>query len=109
MRRIPVPQHVYEFAVDLTRKTRPEDESAPSWVKPLVSWGAGPRAVQYLILGAKARSAILGNYLCSLEDVVEVAVPVLSHRVLTTFTAESEGITSESIVKRLVFELSNEP
>jgi MoxR-like ATPase len=106
VRRIPVPQHVYEFAVDLTRMTRPDDNASPAWLKPLVSWGAGPRAVQYLILGAKARAAILGNYMCSLDDVIEVAAPVLSHRVLTTFTAESEGVTSESIVKRLVTELS---
>ena len=78
--------------------------SAPAWLKPLVSWGAGPRAVQYLILGAKARAALLGSYMVRLEDVMEVASPVLTHRVLTTFAAQAEGIDARSIVKRLIAE-----
>ena len=108
VRRMPVPQHVYEFAVDLTRRTRPKTSDAPSWLKPLVGWGAGPRAVQYLVLGAKARAALLGSYLVRQEDVVAVAGPVLTHRVITTFTAESQGITSGDVVRRLVEELQAE-
>ena len=108
VRRVPVPDHIYEFAVDLTRRSRPNTSDAPDWLKPLVSWGAGPRAVQYLILGAKARAALHGSYMVRLEDVLEVAAPVLTHRVLTTFAAESEGLSSRDIVKRLVDELSKE-
>ena len=108
MRRVPVPQHIYEFAVDLVRRTRPKVDESPEWLKPLVSWGAGPRAVQYLILGAKARAALTGSYMVRLEDVMDVAQPVLTHRVLTTFNAESEGISSSDIVRRLVDELNAE-
>ena len=106
VRRVPVPDHIYAFAVDLARQTRPASGEAPSWLKPLVSWGAGPRAVQYLILGAKARAALHGSYMVRLEDVMEVAEPVLRHRVMTTFAAESEGITSRDVSKRLVEELA---
>ena len=106
VRRVPVPDHLYEFAVDIARRTRPGSSEAPAWLKPLVSWGAGPRAVQYLILGAKARAALHGSYMVRLEDVVAVADPVLRHRVMTTFTAESEGVTSRDLTKRLVEELS---
>jgi MoxR-like ATPase len=70
----------------------------------LVSWGAGPRAVQNLILGAKARAALLGSYMVRLEDVQEVALPVLTHRVITTFTAQSERIDAKAIIARLVKE-----
>jgi MoxR-like ATPase len=106
VRRVPVPDHLYEFAVDLTRRTRPGSSESPGWLKPLVSWGAGPRAVQYLVLGAKARAALHGSYMVRLEDVIEVADPVLRHRVMTTFTAESEGVSSRDLTKRLVEELS---
>ena len=108
VRRVPVPEHIYEFAVDLTRRTRPKTDESPEWLKPLVGWGAGPRAVQYLILGAKARAALNGSYMVRLEDVMEVAEPVLMHRVITTFAAESEGVTSRDVVRRLVEELNAE-
>ncbi len=108
VRRVPVPEHIYEFAVDLSRRTRPKSPESPEWLKPLVGWGAGPRAVQYLILGAKARAALNGSYMVRLEDVIEVAEPVLTHRVITTFAAESEGISSRDIVRRLVDELQEE-
>jgi MoxR-like ATPase len=108
VRRVPVPQHIYEFAVDLVRRTRPKTKESPDWLKPLVSWGAGPRAVQYLILGAKSRAALTGSYMARLEDIMAVAEPVLTHRVLTTFNAESEGITSNDIITRLVEELNAE-
>lgn len=108
VRRIPVPDHIFEFAVDLTRRTRPASPDSPDWLKPLVGWGAGPRAVQYLILGAKARAALYGSYMVRLEDILEVASPVLTHRVLTTFAAESEGMSSRDVVDRLVDQLSKE-
>ncbi|MEZ6091061.1 MAG: MoxR family ATPase [Pirellulaceae bacterium] len=105
VRRVPVPQHIYEFVVDLVRSTRPGAAESPDWLKPLVSWGAGPRAVQYLVLGAKSRAALTGSYMVRLEDVLAVAQPVLSHRVLTTFGAESEGMRSTDVIQRLVDEL----
>ena len=104
VRRVPVPDHIYTYAARLVRKTRPNGSTAPSWLKPLVSWGAGPRAVQYLILGAKARAALLGSYMVRLEDIQEVASPVLTHRVITTFAAQAEGIDAKKIVRRLVEE-----
>ncbi len=107
VRRVPVPDHIYAFAARLARKTRPSGSTAPAWLKPLVSWGAGPRAVQYLILGAKARAALLGSYMVRMEDVQEAAVPVLTHRIITTFAAQAEGIDAKKIVRRLVEEMEN--
>ncbi len=104
VRRVPVPDHIYTYAARLVRKTRPGGSTAPAWLKPLVSWGAGPRAVQYLILGAKARAALHGSYMARLEDVQEVASSVLTHRVITTFAAQAEGIDAKKIVRRLVEE-----
>ena len=104
VRRVPVPDHIYEFAARLVRRTRPQGVAAPEWLRPLVAWGAGPRAVQYLILGAKSRAALNGGYMVRLEDVAAVAAPVLTHRVLTTFAAQAEGIDSRRIVERLVAE-----
>jgi MoxR-like ATPase len=108
VRRVPVPDHIYSYAARLVRKTRPGGSTAPSWLKPLVSWGAGPRAVQYLILGAKARAALLGSYMVRLEDVQEAALPVLTHRIITTFAAQAEGIDAKKIVRRLVEETDSE-
>lgn len=108
VRRIPVPDHIFHFAVDLVRRTRPESDESPDWITPYVGWGAGPRAVQYLILGARARAALNGSYMVRQEDLIAVAEPVLRHRVIKTFTAESEGITCRSIISRLVEELSSE-
>jgi len=108
VRRVPVPDHIYQYATRLVRKTRPQGSTAPAWLKPLVSWGAGPRAVQYLILGAKARAALHGSYMVRLEDIHEVAVPVLTHRVITTFAAQAEGLDARQIVKRLISETMEE-
>jgi MoxR-like ATPase len=108
VRRVPVPDHIYTYAARLVRKTRPTSPTAPAWIKPLVSWGAGPRAVQYLILGAKARAALYGSYMVRLEDVQEIAAPVLTHRVITTFAAQAEGIDAKAIVKRLIEESPSE-
>ena len=104
VRRVPVPDHIYQFAARLVRKTRPRGDTAPTWLKPLVSWGAGPRAVQYLVLGAKARAALSGSYMARLEDIEAVAAPVLTHRLITTFAAQAEGIDAKAIVARLVKE-----
>jgi MoxR-like ATPase len=108
VRRVPVPDHIYTFAARLVRQTRPNGGSAPDWLKPLISWGAGPRAVQNLILGAKARAALLGSYMVRLEDIQEVATPVLTHRLVTTFAAQAQGISAKDIVKRLIEEASTE-
>jgi MoxR-like ATPase len=108
VRRVPVPEHIYEYAARLVRKTRPADPSAPAWLKPLISWGAGPRAVQNLILGGRARAALLGSYMVRLEDVQEVAMPVLAHRLITTFAAQAEGISAKDIVRRLLEESGGE-
>ena len=108
VRRVPVPDHIYQFAARLVRKTRPRGETAPPWLKPLVAWGAGPRAVQYLVLGAKSRAALSGSYMARLEDIEAVAAPVLTHRLITTFAAQAEGIDAKAIVARLVKETIDE-
>ena len=100
--RVPVPDHVHELAVDLVRRTRPDSDESPAWLKKWVQWGAGPRAVQYLVKGAKARAVLEGNYMTSMEDVEKVADPVLFHRILTNFHARSEGMTSTEVVARLI-------
>ncbi|MFC4993785.1 AAA family ATPase [Rubritalea tangerina] len=105
VRRMPVPDHIYDYAVEIVRKTRPTLDSSPDWVKEYVGWGAGPRAVQYLILGAKSRAALHGSYMVRLEDIESVAQPVLGHRVLTNFAAESQGMTANKVVERLVAEM----
>jgi MoxR-like ATPase len=104
VRRVPVPDHVYDYAVQLVRRSRPPLPESPDWIKNWVSWGAGPRAVQYLVIGAKARAALYGSYMARQEDVEAVAAPVLGHRILTNFHAESEGVTSRDIIKRLMEE-----
>jgi MoxR-like ATPase len=108
VRRVPVPDHVYDAAVALVRKTRPQEPEAPAWIRECVGWGAGPRAVQYLVLGAKSRAALRGAYMASLEDLEAIAPSVLSHRVLTNFAAESQGMTSKKIVERLIAEMRAE-
>jgi MoxR-like ATPase len=108
VRRVPVPDHIYRYAAKLARKTRPNGATAPAWLKPLVAWGAGPRAVQYLILGAKSRAALLGSYMVRLEDIQHVAAPVLTHRIITTFAAQAEGIDAKQIVRRLIEETASE-
>ncbi|MCM8528300.1 MAG: MoxR family ATPase [Lentisphaeraceae bacterium] len=106
VRRIPVPDHIYDYVVRLVRATRP-GENALDWVNSLVNWGAGPRAVQYLILGAKTHSALNGSYMVRMEDVNAVTEAVLVHRMQLTFQAESEGITPSDVVKRLIKEVGS--
>jgi MoxR-like ATPase len=102
VRRLPVSDHVGRYAVNLARATRPEDEIAPGFTKEFVSWGAGTRAVQYLVLGAKARAAIAGEYNVTCAHVRAVAALVLRHRVLVNFHGEAEGMTSDKVVARLL-------
>ncbi len=102
VRKVPVADHVFVYARDLVRATRPDEGEAPAFVKRLVSWGAGPRAGQYLILGGKARAILQGRFYVTTEDIRAVAPPVLRHRVVTTFQADSEGITSDRVVEMLL-------
>jgi MoxR-like ATPase len=102
VRRLPISDHVGRYAVDLARSSRPEDEIAPGFTKEFVNWGAGTRAVQYLVLGAKARAAIAGEYNVTCEHVRAVAPLVLRHRIITNFHAEAEGISTDRIVELLV-------
>ncbi len=104
VRRVPVAPSVISYAVRLARATRPEGEEAPSVIRSYVSWGAGPRASQYLVLGAKARAAIRGDPVPSLEDVRAVAHAVLAHRVVPNFEAEADGMSSRQIVDQLLEE-----
>ena len=100
--RVPVPDHIYDLAVDIVRATRPDSGDAPDFCQKLVSWGAGPRAVQYLIRGAKARAVLQGSYLVRQEDLEAVAHPVLRHRIITNFQAQAEGTSSTVIVDQLL-------
>lgn len=102
IRKVPAADHVVRYAVELVRSTRPDDGSCPESVKKWISWGAGPRASQYLVLGAKARAVMYGHYHISCDDIKAVAKPVLRHRVLTSFTAEADGITSLNIIDELI-------
>jgi MoxR-like ATPase len=100
--RVPVADHVVRHAVELVRATRPREAAAPEFVRDFVEWGAGPRASQFLVLGAKARAVLDGRLVASIEDVRALARPVLVHRVLTNFRAESEGVKSEDLVARVL-------
>lgn len=102
VRRVVVGDHVFQYAADLVRATRPRDAGVPAFVKDLVSWGAGPRASQYLILGGKARAVLQGRLHVTTEDIRQVAYPVLRHRLVTTFHADAEGITTDAIIDKLL-------
>lgn len=102
VKRVPVPDHVIKYAVDLVRRTRPKEQDADSMVKEYLTWGAGPRASQYLILGGKARAALAGRYSVEQEDVTALAQPVLTHRLMTNFHAEANGMTSRQIIHELL-------
>ncbi|HVP67197.1 MAG TPA: MoxR family ATPase [Anaeromyxobacteraceae bacterium] len=100
--RVPAADHVIRYAVELVRHTRPKEAGVPDFVRDYVSWGAGPRASQYLVLGAKSRAILDGRVAASVEDVQALALPVLTHRVIANFRAESDGVTSSEIVSRLL-------
>jgi MoxR-like ATPase len=102
VRRVPVADHVARYALHLARLTRAGDASAPKFVRDYVTWGAGPRASQYLVLGAKSRAVLQGRFHATCDDVRAVAYPVLRHRILTNFNAEAEGIKPDDLVRRLI-------
>jgi MoxR-like ATPase len=109
VRKVPVADHVIRYAMQFARLTRKEKGQVPQFVQDFVSWGAGPRASQYLILGAKARAVLHGRAYVSTEDVRAVAKPVLRHRIITNFNAEAEGVTSDEIVRRLAEVIPSDP
>jgi MoxR-like ATPase len=102
VRRIPVTDKVLEYAVKLAVKTRPNSEHAPDIVKKYLAWGAGPRASQFLVLGAKCHAAIRGRYSPDIEDVNAVAMAILRHRIIRNYKAEAEGLTVETIINQLL-------
>lgn len=102
VRKVPIADHVTMDALRLSRMTRPKKEAAPEFVRQYVAWGAGPRASQYLVLGAKARAVLSGRYFVSRDDIRAVALPVLRHRIRTNFNADAEGITTDDLILRLV-------
>lgn len=107
VRRIPVADHIFEYAARLVRATRPDEPDAPEFVKKLMSWGAGPRASLNLILAGKSRAALRGRCHVSEEDIRAVSLPILRHRIVPSFAARSEGMTSESLIERLLDEVSS--
>jgi MoxR-like ATPase len=102
VRRVPVPDHVMDFVLDLVRCTRPDEAEALPFVKELVEWGAGPRACQFLVLGGKVRAVLKGRLHVTADDIEALAAPVLRHRIVPTFNAEAEGISVDDIVKRIL-------
>ncbi|HRP54119.1 MAG TPA: MoxR family ATPase [Fluviicola sp.] len=102
IRKIPVADNVLEYAVKLVAKTRKDSEFAPQLTKDFISWGAGPRASQYLIIGAKCHAAINGKFSPDIEDVKAVAVPILRHRIVRNYRAEAEGHTNDSLIEALM-------
>lgn len=104
IRKVPVTDNVVQYAVNLVSKTRITTDRAPEFIKELITWGAGPRASQYLILGAKCHALLHGKYSPDTEDIRAVAVSVLRHRIVPSFTAEAEGITAADIINRLLNE-----
>ena len=104
VRQVPIADHVVRYVLALVRQTRVNEPGVPEFVQEWLSWGAGPRAVQYLILGGKARALLHGRSFVSTEDVQALAGPVLRHRIVTNFTAQSEGITPDTVIERLIEE-----
>lgn len=102
IRKVPVPDNVLQYAVKLVGKTRPNSLQAPELVNKFLSWGAGPRASQYLVIGAKCHAAINGKYSPDIEDVQAVAIPILRHRIVRNYMAEAEGYTVEKIIQELL-------
>ncbi len=105
VRRVPVAPHLIHFALRIVRATRVLEDDCPEFVKEAISWGAGPRGVQNLLLGAKARAVLEGRTYATTDDLRAVAKPVLRHRVITNFNAESTGVTSDDIIERLMIEI----
>ncbi|HLJ93665.1 MAG TPA: MoxR family ATPase [Gemmataceae bacterium] len=104
VRRVPVTDHVIQYTLALVRQTRIGEPGVPKFIRDWLAWGAGPRAVQYLILGGKARALLYGRTHVQCEDIQTLAYPVLRHRILTNFTAASEGITTDTVIEKLLTE-----
>jgi MoxR-like ATPase len=102
VRKVPVAPFVARYALKLARSTRPKEPGVPDFVKGYVTWGAGPRASQYLVLAAKARAVLHGRPFASTEDVQAVAAPVLRHRVILNYNAEADGVSADEVVRRLL-------
>ena len=102
VRKVPVAPYVIRYAMKFTRLTRKEKGQVPEFIRDYVTWGAGPRASQNLVLAGKARAVLHGRYYVSCEDIRAVAVPVLRHRILTNFHAESERVTPDQLVEKLL-------
>jgi MoxR-like ATPase len=105
VRRVPVAEHVFAYARDLVRATRPGEPGVPAFVNELVQWGAGPRAGIYLIMAGKARAILHGRVHVTTDDIAAMAHPVLRHRILTTFSAEAAGVNSDKVIDRLLGEV----
>ena len=105
VRRVPVAEHVFAYARDLVRATRPGEPGVPAFVNELVQWGAGPRAGIYLIMAGKARAILHGRVHVTTDDIAAMAHPVLRHRILTTFSAEAAGVNSDKVIDRLLTEI----
>lgn len=102
VRRVPIADNVLEYAVNLVSKTRPQTSRSHEWTNKYISWGAGPRASQYLIIGAKCNALLHGKFSPDIEDVKAVALPILRHRIVRNYTAEAEGIAMEQIIGKLL-------
>jgi MoxR-like ATPase len=102
VRKVPVADNVIAFAVNIVTRTRPKSGIAPQFIKDWLSWGAGPRASQYLILGAKTRAILEGRHSPDIEDIRSVVGPVLRHRIVPNFNAEADGVTSIQIIEKLL-------
>jgi MoxR-like ATPase len=105
VRKVPVAENVIEYAVNATNKTRPNNNSSTDSINQWISWGAGPRASQYLILSAKARAVMNGKYTPNIDDVRSAMIPVFRHRIITNFNAEAEGIKSVDVIKKILDEV----
>jgi MoxR-like ATPase len=99
---VPTSPHVVDYAVDLVRATRPKESNSPEFVRNWLAWGAGPRAAQNIILGAKARAILHGRYTVSAEDIRTLAYPVLRHRLFTNFNADAEGIDIDQVIAKIL-------
>ncbi len=104
VRKVPVPDHVTDFVLDLVRRARPTDADAPAFTKELIAWGPGPRACQQLVVGGKVRAVLRGRFHVTIEDIEALAYPVLRHRLVPTFNAEAEGIKVDEIIRRILKE-----
>ena len=105
IRRIPVADHVFEYAAALVRATRPDQSEAPDFVKKFMAWGAGPRASLNLIIAGKARAALRGRCHVAVEDVRQLCLPIMRHRIIPNFAARSEGMTCDTLIERLLKEM----